>query len=145
MIHAPLPEQRALLRRYTVTQLQWFIVAWPETLTTEQRDHLAWLCQSHSTLAVTVELVQRFRQLVHQGTEPSLDAWATQCESSPVPELVRFARGLRAEWPHVVTGLTHPASNGQTEGSVNKLKVIKRQIYGRAGFPLLRQRVLHAA
>jgi transposase len=62
-----------------------------------------------------------------------------------VPELVRFARGLRAEWPHVVAGFTHTASNSQTEGCVNKLKAIKRQMYGRAGFPLLRQRVLHAA
>jgi transposase len=145
LLRVPSPEQRALLHRYTLTQLQWFIVTWPETLTVEQRDHLTWHCQSHSTLALVVELVRRFRQLVYQSMEQDLDEWATRCETGPVPELVWFARGLRAEWPHVVAGFTHTASNGQTEGCVNKLKAIKRQMYGRAGFPLLRQRVLHAA
>jgi transposase len=128
-----------------VTQLQWFAVAWPEALTTEQRDHLTWLCQSHSTLALVVDLVRQFRRLIQQGTEQSLNDWVIQCESSYVRELIRFVRRLRAEWPQVVAGMTHPASNGQTEGQVNKLKAIKRQMYGRAGFPLLRQRVLHAA
>jgi transposase len=143
-IHAPSAEQRSRLRRYTLTQLQWFIVAWSETLTVDQRDHLTWLCESHSALAVAIDLVRQFRHLIHQSTKQDLDDWATRCESSPVPELVRFVRGLRAEWPHVVAGFTHQASNGQTEGQVNKLKAIKRQIYGRAGFPLLRQRILHA-
>jgi len=56
----------------------------------------------------------------------------------------RFAKGLERDQEGVLAGLTVIHSNGQVEGQVNKLKLIKRQGYGRASFPLLRQRVLHA-
>jgi len=106
----------------------------------QKLDELSPVCES-----CTAALVRRFRQLVHQGREQDLDDGTTRGETSPVRELVRFARRLRAEWPHVMAGLTYPASNGQTDGCINRLKAIKRQIYGRAGWPSLQQRVLHAA
>ena len=59
-------------------------------------------------------------------------------------EVQRFAKGLERDKEAVLAGLTEIYSNGQVEGFVTKLKLIKRQGYGRAGFPLLRQRVLHA-
>jgi transposase len=57
----------------------------------------------------------------------------------------RFARGLQDDLAAVTAGLTLPWSNGVTEGQIHRLKLVKRQGYGRAGFALLRQRVLHAA
>lgn len=63
---------------------------------------------------------------------------------SHLPELIGFAKGIEQEKPAVVAGLTLKWSNGLVEGKVNKLKLIKRMGYGRAGFPLLRQRILHA-
>jgi transposase len=63
----------------------------------------------------------------------------------PIRELNSFVAGLERDKAAVVAGLTLPYSNGQTEGQITKLKLIKRMMYGRAGFPLLRQRVLHAA
>ncbi len=63
---------------------------------------------------------------------------------SGLAEVQRFAKGLERDKEAVLAGLTVIHSNGQVEGQVNKLKLIKRQGYGKAGFPLLRQRVLHA-
>jgi len=62
-----------------------------------------------------------------------------------VPALTRFAAGLRADLAAVRAGLTESWSNGPTEGFVHKLKLLKRQAYGRAGCAVLRQRVLLAA
>jgi transposase len=65
--------------------------------------------------------------------------------SSGIEELTRFARGLRDDLAAVTAGLTLEWSNGATEGQIHRLKLMKRQGYGRAGFALLRQRVLQAA
>jgi transposase len=64
---------------------------------------------------------------------------------SEIPELKRFAAGIERDYDAVKEALRLCWSQGVTEGKVNKLKTIKRQMYGRAGFPLLRQRLLHDA
>ena len=144
-LEAPTAEQMASLGQYTLPQLQWLFVCWPEELTLEERKYLAWLQEAHSSLATIYRPVQHFRRLIGGRAGHELEHWVQQCLDSHIRELARFARGLQAEWEPVVAGLTHPASNGQTEGCINRLKTIKRQMYGRAGFPLLRRRVLHAA
>lgn len=73
------------------------------------------------------------------------DAWLAEAEACAVPASRRFATGLRADLGAVRAGLTAKWSNGPTEGFVQKLKVVKRQAYGRAGFAVLRQRILLAA
>ncbi len=78
-----------------------------------------------------------------QGEE--LDAWIVRARASENADLQRFAAGLLLDRAAVHAGLTLEWSNGQTEGQVNRLKSVKRQMYGRAGFDLLRQRVLHGA
>lgn len=134
----------ARLDAFTPTQAKWCLVRDPEALTEEERTHRAWLCQSHPTLAALCALVQAFRALVRERRGEEVDAWIASCQASGIPELRQFVKGLRRERLWVIAALTHPASNGPVEGQVNKLKLIKRQMYGRAGFPLLRQRVLHA-
>ena len=74
-----------------------------------------------------------------------LPAWLDAAEASGIDELERFAGKLRADQDAVQAGLTLRYSNGQTEGHVTKLKLIKRQGYGRAKVDLLRKRVLRAA
>ena len=64
---------------------------------------------------------------------------------SGVDALARFARGLQEDLAAVKAGLTLAWSNGVTEGQIHRLKLVKRQGYGRGGFALLRQRVLQAA
>jgi transposase len=76
----------------------------------------------------------------------ALDKWLTAVEADDQPELRSFATGIRKDKEAVINGLTLPYSSGRVEGTVNKIKTIKRQMYGRAGFPLLRKRViLHPA
>ena len=79
------------------------------------------------------------------GRASGFDAWLTRATTSEITELDRFARGLTDDRAAVEAGLIQEWSNGQTEGQVNKLKLLKRQMYGRASFDLLRRRVLHAA
>jgi transposase len=73
-----------------------------------------------------------------------LDAWLAAADASGLPQLQSFAAGIRRDHAAVLAGLTLPYSSGKVEGTVNKIKMLKRQTYGRAGFPLLRQRVLLA-
>ena len=95
-------------------------------------------------MQATIRHVHSFVHMVWQLQGESLDGWLEEVEEHRIAELRSFAHGLRKEYQAVKAGLTLPWSNGVVEGSVTKLKLIKRQGYGRAGFPLLRKRVLHA-
>jgi transposase len=134
----------ARLGAFTLTQMKWFLVRDQSRLEEPEVEHLTWLCQAHSTLATLYDLVQRFRRLLKQRQGTLLEGWIADCQASGLPELVQFATGLLREREWVIAAVTHPASNGPTEGANTKLKLIKRTMYGRAGFPLLRHRVLHA-
>jgi hypothetical protein len=72
-----------------------------------------------------------------------LAGWLERVEADDQPELHTFATGIRQDLAAVTAGLTLPYSSGTTEGNVNRLKAIKRQMYGRASFDLLRKRVIH--
>lgn len=73
-----------------------------------------------------------------------LDEWMASVEADDLPHLHRFVTGLRRDYDAVRNGLTLPHSSGSVEGNVNRIKMIKRQMYGRANFDLLRKRVLLA-
>jgi transposase len=73
-----------------------------------------------------------------------LDAWLAAADAGSLPQLQSYAAGIRRDHAAVLAGLTLPHSSGKVEGTVNKIKMLKRQTYGRAAFPLLRQRVLLA-
>ena len=76
----------------------------------------------------------------------ALEDWLTQVEAGDQPGLHSFARGIRRDQQAVTAGLALPCNSAAMEGNVNKIKMIKRQMYGRAGFDLLRKRViLHPA
>lgn len=82
--------------------------------------------------------------MLHQQASDHLDEWVKQARASHIPEVRRFAVHLEKDQAAVIAGITARESNGPTEGHITKLKLIKRMMYGRAGFPLLRQRLLHA-
>jgi transposase len=89
-------------------------------------------------------LAQEFSQLIRQRRPDELDDWLARVMVSPVPDELRtFAKGLRADHAAVKAALSLDWSQGQVEGQVNRVKLIKRQMYGRAKFDLLRQRVLY--
>lgn len=74
-----------------------------------------------------------------------LDIWLDAARLSDIPALTTFAAGLERDGTAVRAALTTSWSNGQAEGQISRLKILKRTMYGRAGFPLLRRRVLLAA
>lgn len=111
-----------------------------------QNAYLERLYQADQLIARTAELVCEFATMLRERQgEQQLDGWLAQVEEQEVAELRSFAQGLRKDYDAVKAGLTLVWSQGQVEGHVHKLKLLKRQMYGRAGFPLLRKRVLRRA
>ena len=88
-----------------------------------------------------------FAQMMTARTgEDDLETWLAAAQTSDLPQLRSFAHGIRLDQQAVTNGLTLPWSSGTVEGTVNKIKMLKRQMYGRASFTLLRKRViLHPA
>jgi transposase len=125
-------------------QLVWLLLRPEETLMPSDQELLQTLRQDKG-LETAYTLTQRFRQMMRQRTAAALDPWLSDCLASGMPELVNFASGLQREHSAVQAALELPYSNGQVEGQITKLKLLKRQSYGRAKLDLLRQRMLHAA
>lgn len=113
--------------------------------TDDAQQYLDQLCQLDPSMAQAYGLSQAFLALVRERRGRDLEAWLTTATASGLDELARFARGLRDDLAAVTAGLTLPWSNGPVEGQVTRLKLLKRQGYGRAGFALLRQRMRQAA
>lgn len=131
-----------MLTPRTVT---WTVLRRAEKRSMESQALLADLRERSPTLSQAMELAEAFTALV-RGREPAqLDSWLKQAEGSAVPPLQRFATRLRADYAAVHAALSLEWSNGQTEGQINRLKTIKRQMYGRAGLDLLERRFLLAA
>jgi transposase len=116
----------------------------PNDLDKIAQEDLAAFRLASPTLNTTYRLVQEFLHMVRHREGERLDTWLSQIAQSELPELQSFAHGVEQDKAAVQAGLTLPISNGQVEGQVTKIKLIKRMMYGRAEFPLLRQRVLHA-
>jgi transposase len=116
----------------------------PEDLVAEDQETLALLRPLHTEVDQAYELIQQFAQMLRTRTGEQLDAWLEKVRTSQIRELQGFVAGVERDKKAVKAGLTLPQSNGVVEGKVNKLKLLKRMGYGRAGFPLLRQRVLPA-
>ena len=107
--------------------------------------YLDQLCHVDTHIARAYTLSQAFLTLVRERRGEALEAWMAEAIDSGIDALARFARGWQDDLRAIIAGLTLEWSNGVTEGQIHRLKLIKRQGYGRAGFTLLRQRVLHAA
>lgn len=103
------------------------------------------LTQVNPSIAQAYQLSQAFLAIVRERRGDELQAWLTEAMKSGSEALARFARGLQAALAAVTAGLTRAWSNGPAEGQITRLKLLKRQAYGRAGFALLRPRVLQAA
>ncbi|MER6504571.1 transposase, partial [Streptomyces sp. NPDC001455] len=90
------------------------------------------------------DLIHRFAALLDpaDGNAALLSTWITSAQAEDLPHLHAFTRGLEKDLAAVDAALTLPHHNGSTEGVNNKTKLIKRQMYGRASFPLLRHRIL---
>jgi transposase len=102
------------------------------------------LCQLFPRLKTAQELALDFARMVRQRAAESLPGWLRAAAVSQLKEFVGFARGISEDYEAVRNALAYEWSNGQLEGQVDRLKLIKRMMYGRAKFDLLRARVLHS-
>jgi transposase len=130
--------------KYTPTAALWLFVRDRQSLDKMEQEDLTAFCQVSTQLQKASDLVQDFLSMVHKREGHRLDAWLERVAKSDLSELQSFAAGVERDKAAVQAGLTWWINNGVVEGSVTKVKLIKRQMYGRADFPLLRQRVLHA-
>jgi transposase len=117
----------------------------PENCSEAEQAAIARLQDIHPDLASAVSFTKRFAQIVRERRGNELKKWLADAEASGIREIQQFARKVRQDEAAVQAGCTLEWSNGQTEGQITRIKAIKRQMYGRAKFDLLRRRVLHAA
>lgn len=97
----------------------------------------------HPVLAQACSLAQDFQHLVREGQSQEFEKWLQKCKTSDIPEFMNLALGMRKDFAAVKAAMSSRWSNGQTEGQVNRLKSLKRQMYGRAKLDLLRLRFLY--
>jgi transposase len=128
----------------TSRQAAFLFLRQPEKLRAQEQETLVKLRQIDPEVDRAYDLGQQFALMLRTRTGERLDAWLDQVQRSDLPELQSFAAGVKKDKEAVRAGLTWWINNGMVEGHVTKLKLIKRQGYGRAGFPLLRKRILHA-
>jgi transposase len=126
-------------------QLSFEFIRKPEDRKAEEQGRLDRLRSGVAGLREGIDLAGEFAQMVRKRSKAPLGEWLVKAEASGCAELRGFAAGLRTDEAAVSSALTEPWSNGQVEGQVNRLKLIKRQGYGRAGFKLLRARVRYAS
>jgi transposase len=129
-------------QRYSPRKTACIFMANPDKLISEDKDYLHHLINSSDPLASVYKLSQDFISIFSNQAVERLDDWLSAADHSDFRIFKNFAASLREDIEAVRAALIYPWSNGQTEGQVNRLKTIKRQMYGRANFDLLRIRVL---
>jgi transposase len=127
---------------YSARQTRWLLTKPHETLSAREAAYLSTLQQLCPAVAEAQRLLASFHSLITERASTRLDGWLEQCEHSGIAEFIRFARRLRRDDAAVRAALRYPWSQGPIEGQINRLKLLKRQMYGRASFALLRQRML---
>jgi transposase len=124
--------------------LSFAVIVKPAKRTEKQQGQVSRLRGIGAEVVEAVGLVEAFAALVRKQGEGTLREWQERAKESTSPELRRFAEGLERDQAAVQAALDEPWSNGPVEGHINRLKTIKRQMFGRASLPLLRARVLNA-
>jgi transposase len=132
----------AATRPLSPRQARWLLLKPDADLKPDQRQYLEHVGRACPEVVVAQQLILAFLQMLKQRALASLEPWLANAQASGLPELVEFAKGIVRDQDAVTAALQYEASNGITEGHVNRLKMIKRTAYGRASFELLRKRVL---
>lgn len=139
------PSAPSGVHRVSSRQVRWLFLRPEADLAPDERRYLLALHERCADLASAHRSAQAFLAMLRERRGEALEPWLAEAEGGGVPELHRFAAGLRRDQPAVEAALAEAWSNGQTEGQVLRLKLVRRTMYGRGKLDLLRQRVLHAA
>ena len=124
--------------------LRWLSLRPPQQLQPHECDALQDILNDDEWLAAGYELLQRFRRLINRRSVRDLVQWLADAAESGLRPFTSLA-GIQADYAAVVNGLKLPWSTGPVEGTVTKVKLLKRQGYGRASTRLLRRRLISAA
>ncbi|MEV0422626.1 transposase [Streptosporangium canum] len=143
--HRPAPAPLSSPPAPTVREVTGWLTRHPDSLTEDERPRLKALLERCPELRDACDHVRGFATMLTQLTGHDLPRWISEVRASDLPGISSFAHGLEQDLDAVVQGLTSPWNSGPVEGRVNHIKTIKRQMFGRAGLPLLRKRVLLTA
>jgi len=141
----PRSSSQPALRPFSPRQVTWLLLRATGSLQPGELLFLEQLRCHWPAVDLLQRLALQFGQLVRRRDHAALVPWLTAAEQSGMPEFHGFANGLRRDLQAVTAALTWELSNGQTEGQVNRLKTLKRAMYGRAKLDLLRLRLIYAA
>src|SRR3989454_4529082 len=128
----------------TPRRATWLVARRAEKRTAAEAQRLAQLREQHTEVAEAIDLAQDFAQLVRQRQPARLDPWLKRATTSALEAMQRFATGLRDDYAAVKAGVTLPWSTSPVEGHINRLKMLKRQMFGRARLDLLSRRFVLA-
>jgi transposase len=117
----------------------------PEGLEDEEKQTAELSCRLSPEVIRAQRLALSFVEVVKERDADGLRGWLVNAQRSEVAEFITFANGITADVGAVRAALEYQWSNGQVEGQVHRLKLVKRQMYGRGKLDLLRARVLYAA
>jgi transposase len=120
------PLSPAPLENFSARRATWLFVCQRDDLVETQQKELTLIRQASPSAEAAYQLTQAFMQMMREH----LEAWLNVVEESTLPELKSFAKGIQQDKAAVLAGLTLPWSNGPLEGHVNRLKLIKRSMYG---------------
>lgn len=142
--NSPSQRRRSTADRPSANRVAWLLFLRPEELNDQEQSLREAICRRCPALAEAAGLAHAFCDLVKRREAGGLSGWIARASAATVTsEVRRFAIGLLADLQAIEAALTLPWSNGQTEGQVNRLKLLKREMYGRAKLDLLNQRFLH--
>lgn len=128
----------------TPRQATWLVLRQPDHLTAEEHGRLDQLRQAHPTFAQAIVLAQDFARLLRARQPERLEAWLQQAATSSLTAFRRLAKSFQRDYAAVKAGMTLPWSSGPVEGHINRLKMLKRHMYGRARLALLSRRFVLA-
>ena len=141
----PVPVAVAPRRELTPRTVAWTVLRREERRSAQNREMLAELRQYSPELDEAIALAEEFAALVRGRQPERLDPWLQRAQDGTVISLRRFAKRLSADYEAVRAAVKLSWSNGPVEGQINRLKMLKRTMYGRAGLDLLGRRFLLAA
>jgi transposase len=138
------PVAEPLCQPLTPRRATWLVLRHPEKRTDAETQQLTQLHAQSAELAEAIDLAQDFATLVRQRQPEHLDPWLLRATTSAVDAVRRFANGLSEDYKAVKAGVTLPWSTSPVEGHINRLKMLKRHMFGRARLDLLSRRFLRA-
>ncbi len=130
------------IKNWTPTKVQYLLCKADDQLSQEEKQYLSVLIEQYPPAQCARKLALTFRKIFELKEAKLLRGWIAEAKESLIPAFKNFATRLESDYAAVEAAATYEWSNGQVEGQINRLKMIKRQMYGRAGFDLLRKRVI---